>query len=209
MKYLPQIFVLIITSSLLACNSSASDESNNIDSVNTNTLPVSPVNPSVPPGGITTPVIPTTPSPGGLNPEHGQPGHRCDIGVGEPLTNKPSEKPIDHPMPTVTTSPVVTTTNPAPQVNTISKPTAGLNPAHGQPGHRCDISVGDPLNSKPIPPAATISQPQKSLPNTPLLPAPAVKTETVTPAGMNPEHGKPGHRCDISVGAPLNSKPAQ
>ena len=22
---------------------------------------------------------------------------------------------------------------------------------------------------------------------------------------MNPQHGEPGHRCDISVGAPLNS----
>jgi len=26
--------------------------------------------------------------------------------------------------------------------------------------------------------------------------------------GMNPPHGEPGHRCDIAVGAPLNSKPA-
>jgi hypothetical protein len=25
---------------------------------------------------------------------------------------------------------------------------------------------------------------------------------------MNPQHGQPGHRCDIAVGAPLNSKPA-
>jgi hypothetical protein len=25
----------------------------------------------------------------------------------------------------------------------------GLNPAHGQPGHRCDIAVGQPLNSTP------------------------------------------------------------
>ena len=26
-------------------------------------------------------------------------------------------------------------------------------------------------------------------------------------SGMNPPHGQPGHRCDIAVGAPLNSKP--
>jgi hypothetical protein len=26
---------------------------------------------------------------------------------------------------------------------------------------------------------------------------------------MNPSHGQPGHRCDIAVGAPLNSKPTQ
>jgi len=26
---------------------------------------------------------------------------------------------------------------------------------------------------------------------------------------LNPKHGEPGHRCDIAVGAPLNSKPTQ
>jgi len=25
---------------------------------------------------------------------------------------------------------------------------------------------------------------------------------------MNPPHGQPGHRCEIAVGAPLNSQPA-
>ncbi|HEX6915651.1 MAG TPA: hypothetical protein VF145_10445, partial [Chitinophagaceae bacterium] len=29
----------------------------------------------------------------------------------------------------------------------------------------------------------------------------------VTPPGMNPPHGEPGHRCDIEVGKPLNSAP--
>ena len=33
--------------------------------------------------------------------------------------------------------------------NTVLSSNAGLNPAHGQPGHRCDIAVGAPLNSKP------------------------------------------------------------
>jgi hypothetical protein len=79
-----------------------------------------------------------------------------------------------------------------------------LNPAHGQPGHRCDISVGAPLNSKPAQPnanPATIST------------VPATVNTNVQNAvqktlpGMNPPHGLPGHRCDISVGAPLNSKP--
>ncbi|MCY7328555.1 MAG: hypothetical protein LH618_08410 [Saprospiraceae bacterium] len=27
---------------------------------------------------------------------------------------------------------------------------AGINPAHGQPGHRCDIAVGASLDSKPM-----------------------------------------------------------
>jgi hypothetical protein len=33
----------------------------------------------------------------------------------------------------------------------------------------------------------------------------ATTTTTVTPAGMNPPHGQPKHRCDIPFGAPLNS----
>lgn len=84
--------------------------------------------------------------------------------------------------------------------------TAGLNPAHGQPGHRCDISVGAPLNSKPVAqnaaPVAVNSSPAPTI--TPVAPAAA----QATAPGMNPPHGQPGHRCDISVGAPLNSKPA-
>lgn len=34
-------------------------------------------------------------------------------------------------------------------------------------------------------------------------------TTTVTPPGMNPPHGQPKHRCDIPVGAPLNSPVAK
>jgi hypothetical protein len=58
----------------------------------------------------------------------------------------------------------------------------GLNPPHGTPGHRCELKVGEPLNSKP--------------------------EAVVNNSGLNPAHGQPGHRCDIAVGAPLNSKPA-
>lgn len=90
------------------------------------------------------------------------------------------------------------------QVQTPVQPTApGMNPPHGQPGHRCDIAVGAPLNSKPAPATTTgttvSGQPQivmKEIPN---------KVKTLP--GMNPPHGEPGHRCDIAVGAPLNSKP--
>ena len=69
--------------------------------------------------------------------------------------------------------------------------TVALNPEHGQPGHRCDIEVGAPLN----------------LPARPNLTAPA----TVAPLpgqapvapGTNPPHGQPGHDCAVAVGAPL------
>jgi len=56
----------------------------------------------------------------GLNPEHGLPGHRCDLPVGAPLTVSKEEKAA------------------AP-----AKPKT--NPQHGMPGHRCDLAVGAPL----------------------------------------------------------------
>ena len=37
----------------------------------------------------------------------------------------------------------------------------------------------------------------------------ATTTKIVTKPGMNPPHGQPKHRCDIPVGAPLNSPVAK
>lgn len=112
-------------------------------------------------------------SAGPLNPAHGQPGHRCDIAVGAPLSSVPAKSTIP----------------PA--------SSAGLNPAHGKPGHRCDIAVGAPLNSAPAKNAAAannaISNPVSS------------NSTTTSSLKVNPAHGQPGHRCDIAVGAPLNS----
>ena len=82
---------------------------------------------------------------------------------------------------------------------TSSTPTKpGMNPPHGQPNHRCDIAVGAPLNS-PIP--KSVTPPVSTTTNTP---AQNTTGKTVTPSGMNPPHGEPGHRCDIAVGASLN-----
>jgi hypothetical protein len=85
-------------------------------------------------------------------------------------------------------------------VPTVTQP--GMNPPHGQPNHRCDIAVGAPLNSKPAPTQATTvnAQPQVTMTEVP--------NKIKTAPGMNPPHGEPNHRCDIAVGAPLNSKPA-
>lgn len=137
----------------------------------------------------------------GLNPAHGQPGHRCDISVGEPLNSKPaSAAPAS--INTASAQPAVTMT----EVPTPNKPTApGMNPPHGEPGHRCDISVGEPLNSKPPPPASVVSTTPPPTTTTISTPQPVA---TKTAPGMNPPHGEPGHRCEIAVGAPLNSKPA-
>lgn len=99
------------------------------------------------------------------------------------------------------------------QVQT-QKTAAGMNPPHGQSGHRCDIAVGAPLNSAKAAVANVVSAPvvntpqstpSTAIPATLTVPnAPAVSTpEVVTAPGMNPPHGKEGHRCDTAVGAPL------
>lgn len=87
----------------------------------------------------------------GMNPPHGQPGHRCDIAVGAPLNSKPAQKSQPQTVtPTVTPKPneqpvmkVNSKEGSATIVGTTTLP--GMNPPHGQEGHRCDVAVGAPL----------------------------------------------------------------
>jgi hypothetical protein len=76
-----------------------------------------------------------------------------------------------------------------------------LNPAHGQPGHRCDIPEGAPLNS-----AVASTPTQSALPPTlntaPVASPPQPANGNVK---LNPAHGLPGHDCSIPVGQPLKS----
>lgn len=72
-----------------------------------------------------------------------------------------------------------------------------LNPAHGEPGHRCDIPVGSPLNSPP----GNVSTATPPVTATPVPPVAATPVKTAP--GMNPPHGEPGHDCSIAVGQPL------
>ncbi|RYZ55627.1 MAG: hypothetical protein EOO14_13010, partial [Chitinophagaceae bacterium] len=75
------------------------------------------------------------------------------------------------------------------KVTPVSPEPATLNaPALPAPG------ANQPASSEP---AATATQP---------LSAPA-STGNGAAVALNPEHGAPGHRCDIQVGAPLNSAP--
>lgn len=78
-----------------------------------------------------------------------------------------------------------------------AKTTAALNPAHGLPGHRCDIAVGAPLD---MPAQELQTAPQMAPPPPPLPPA-----NTGGSAKLNPAHGQPGHDCAIPVGQPLRS----
>jgi len=78
-----------------------------------------------------------------LNPAHGLAGHRCDLPVGAPLTGgSGTTAPIQAP-------PNINMNQPPLQVpqQPASAAPSGLkvNPAHGQPGHRCDLEVGAPL----------------------------------------------------------------
>lgn len=84
----------------------------------------------------------------GMNPPHGQAGHRCDIPVGAPLNStaaptQPNSKVTTTPQMTVTptTTPTTSTATPNPATPTPE----GMNPPHGQEGHRCDIAVGAAL----------------------------------------------------------------
>lgn len=70
------------------------------------------------------------------------------------------------------------------------------NPSHGQPGHRCDIPVGAPLNSK----AKTRQVQKKTATGNP------IKSSNTNSGKVNPPHGQPGHRCDVPVGASLEGK---
>ena len=155
-----KIYLIILTLALVSCQKknetpetlspelasyeqkSASDSSNVTSAQNSapitmnNSAPVAPQSNTV---SVNQPQ-PTAP---GMNPPHGQPNHRCDIPVGAPLNSKKAE-----PTTIKTTDNQTTTTAPiaAPQNNAGSTTIAdGMNPAHGQPGHRCDIPVGAPL----------------------------------------------------------------
>ncbi len=85
-----------------------------------------------------------------------------------------------------------------------------LNPAHGLPGHRCDLAVGAALNSVPAAKPVAGTQPVAAA----TTPAPVVTTSpvaapTAQPAGvkpkLNPAHGLPFHDCAIEVGKPLKN----
>ncbi len=84
--------------------------------------------------------------------------------------------------------------------------TAGLNPEHGQPNHRCDIPVGAPLSSPaPATPAATQAPVSNAAPTViqPTMTQPVMPAGGVASGKINPPHGDPGHSCSVAVGAML------
>lgn len=152
MKKISTVSFLLAASLLLgACN-------NNDKSETETTLPAPPVNT----GAVNTPVkadtlnnsVPVAPAtiqqPANgnivLNPPHGQPGHNCDIEVGQPLNSAPASNPVSQPVMTAPVPAQAPAANPAlPNSLTPNSGQARINPPHGQPGHRCDVAVGAAL----------------------------------------------------------------
>lgn len=117
---------------------------------------------------------------------------------------------------TSTEAPATSESATANSANTASTGAAGrpaLNPAHGEPYHRCEIAVGAPIDSQPEAQNAAPQMmnqqaaPANSFNTNPIAPSNAPVSAPVTATGpkpaLNPAHGEPHHRCDLQVGAPL------
>jgi len=110
-----------------------------------------------------------------------------------------------------TSVPATSEANEPAVVNAAATPPK-LNPAHGQPFHRCDIAVGSPLDAAPAKPATTVISTggAPTLENAARLNNPQVNNSSAptvanaTPPKLNPPHGQPFHKCEIPVGSPLN-----
>ena len=178
------IGILILSLGIISCDNV--EKPSLINTGNSAGMQPMPVTPGTSSGAVS-----AQPATAALNPKHGLPGHRCDIPEGAPLNQ-----------PAANTTPVINATQSAatPSINiqqqSVSGATAKLNPKHGEPGHRCDIAVGAPLNSAPAAATPTINTSSAAAPATPLL-------KSAGSVKLNPQHGQPGHRCDIAVGAPL------
>ncbi|HTO15972.1 MAG TPA: hypothetical protein VLZ83_09380 [Edaphocola sp.] len=132
--------------SLIACNNDNSDDAS-MDTVTTeNTdIPATEMDADAMNSGTT--IVPSAAeqnSSVALNPEHGAPGHNCDIPVGAPLNGgQPAPRNVQI-NPQAAPQPVPQNITPASGNN---PPVSGnINPPHGQPGHNCDFPVGAPLN---------------------------------------------------------------
>ncbi len=83
-----------------------------------------------------------------MNPAHGEPGHVCEIPVGAPLDGSGAQ---GDPMQSITIDPnaqngSATFSTPPQRSSPVQMGGSGkINPPHGEPGHVCEIAVGDPL----------------------------------------------------------------
>lgn len=156
------------TATFIGCAEPPAQETTTAPTVTAPAAEVAPVSQTAPgtvpvPAGTVTSTTTATATPAnkpvasnakGLNPEHGKPGHRCDIPVGAPLSSPPANSQAQQVQP-VSAAPTTQAQQVGPQITPIqpapaagqSSGTARLNPAHGQPGHDCAIPVGAPLKN--------------------------------------------------------------
>jgi hypothetical protein len=139
------VYSLILGAFLLQACASESPDADRTD------LAPVPAAPAIDNGTQAIPAAATTAAPNTsgqmLNPAHGEPGHVCELPVGAPLDGSAAE-PASGPG----TSQSITIggdgnvaqptfSAPAPNANGSGK----INPPHGQPGHVCEVPVGQPL----------------------------------------------------------------
>ncbi|MFC4262580.1 hypothetical protein ACFOWM_06815 [Ferruginibacter yonginensis] len=178
-----------------AANNTSSNPVLNVPAANMPSAVVAPTTTTAMPAPVNNTAAPTTgTAKAGINPAHGQPGHRCDLPVGASLSSAP-------PAPTTQPTAAMTTPTQIKAPTTVATPAkAGTNPAHGQPGHRCDLPVGASLSSAPAPAAAT---PAASMTTPTQIQPPLPISNNGSSAKLNPAHGQPGHDCKVAVGQPL------
>lgn len=146
-KVLSISLAAVVTMVVTSCQSKKADEeyvplpaTNAVEA----SVPQDPVNSSALP--INPSALPSVSEQSGVrpthNPEHGKPFHDCNVAVGALLPQAAAPASANQPvqaLPVQGLSPI----QPAmPKTN----PGVKLNPAHGQPGHRCEIAVGAPLS---------------------------------------------------------------
>ncbi|MBB4118570.1 hypothetical protein GGR32_000850 [Mesonia hippocampi] len=94
-----------------------------------------------------------------------------------------------------------------------AKASPKTNPPHGEPGHRCGIPVGAPLDGSATQSGNNANLLNKDLygntgnttqkANTTVQPRAKQQTAEGMQGKPNPPHGQAGHRCDVKVGEPL------
>jgi hypothetical protein len=72
-----------------------------------------------------------------VDPPHGQPGHKCDVGANANLSTA-APKPMPQTAPTLQGLPVMPQNNPIKSATIPSGSSGKVNPPHGQPGHVCN-----------------------------------------------------------------------
>lgn len=164
------IIALFATLGLVSCKDKKAEPTTTTETTTT-TTDAAPVDPHAghnhAPGeghdhGAATTNTADTKTAAGMNPPHGQPGHRCDIAVGAPLNSPPGQGAQQQAAPTsapasqggflggnaqaqAPAQQQAAQQQQMPKQETAPGMKGKPNPAHGQPGHRCDVSVGQPL----------------------------------------------------------------